>query len=769
MKLGSKGSTLKKIILKKSKVPKTYVFKVDDFIKNQKKYCLKIKKNFRNKIAIRSSNFYEDKTDKTLAGKFYSALNVNPQFEDEVISSINLIIKSYKKFKHKQNEILVQNMVKDVKYSGVIFSHDNKNNSPYININYTKSKDTTLVTSGLVNPESFIYFRYSKIQPKVFFLRQLIISTEEIMKIFNKTNLDIEFAIDKKNKVHIIQIRELKIFKSGDNQNTLQNLNKLKKKISKLQSSHAHLLGNTTYFGVMPDWNPAEIIGFRPKPLALSLYKTLITDHVWSKNRLLFGYRDVTSSHLMTTFFGIPYVDLRVDFNSWLPASLSIKTSKKLINYYLKKFKKEIHLHDKIEFNILFTCLNFSSKKKLLALKNFSFNNNEINEIYLSLTKILNLTIRNFSLLRSDLKVLVQRYEHINNSKMYPIDKIYWLIEDCKRYGTYPFAGFARCGFVAIELLNSLVENNIISEDQKNRFMQTANTITSEIKSEFNKLSKREFLNKYGHIRPNSYEITSSNYREAYDAYFSKKKSEKIKKLKVYNFEKRVITKINIFLKSHKINISGEEFVRFIRESIKLREYSKFLFSKNLNRILELIKMISQRNGISSQDSSFLEINDIVDLYYNLDGRKLSSIFDEKIQRNKKIFHDNLKIKLPEVILNKRDIYFFKPLKTKINFIGKKIINGPVHILLKEKNKKINLNNKIVFIENADPGYDFIFSHKILGLVTKFGGINSHMAIRCSENNIQAAIGVGEKLFNRLSEDKKIQINGVNQIIKSLI
>ena len=34
------------------------------------------------------------------------------------------------------------------------------------------------------------------------------------------------------------------------------------------------------------------------------------------------------------------------------------------------------------------------------------------------------------------------------------------------------------------------------------------------------------------------------------------------------------------------------------------------------------------------------------------------------------------------------------------------------------------MDNKIVLIENADPGYDFIFSHKILGLVTKFGGMN---------------------------------------------
>jgi len=32
----------------------------------------------------------------------------------------------------------------------------------------------------------------------------------------------------------------------------------------------------------MPDWNPAEIIGIKPKMLALSLYKELITDNIWA-------------------------------------------------------------------------------------------------------------------------------------------------------------------------------------------------------------------------------------------------------------------------------------------------------------------------------------------------------------------------------------------------------------------------------------------------------------------------------------------------------
>ena len=67
------------------------------------------------------------------------------------------------------------------------------------------------------------------------------------------------------------------------------------------------ILGKTTYFGVMPDWNPAEIIGIRPKPLDLST-KELIPIMYGQK---IENFLDIecTSSHLMTTF-GVPFVDL---------------------------------------------------------------------------------------------------------------------------------------------------------------------------------------------------------------------------------------------------------------------------------------------------------------------------------------------------------------------------------------------------------------------------------------------------------------------------
>ena len=76
--------------------------------------------------------------------------------------------------------------------------------------------------------------------------------------------------------------------------------------------------------------------------------------------------------------------------------------------------------------------------------------------------------------------------------------------------------------------------------------------------------------------------------------------------------------------------------------------------------------------------------------------------------------------------------------------------------------KKTNLNTnfeKIICIENADPGYDFLFSKNIKGLVTKYGGQNSHMAIRCAELNIPALIGVGDQMFQKIINSEYIKID----------
>ena len=47
----------------------------------------------------------------------------------------------------------------------------------------------------------------------------------------------------------------------------------------------SQMIGKERYFSTMTDWNPVEIIGLKPRTLALTMYKSLITDPIWSESR----------------------------------------------------------------------------------------------------------------------------------------------------------------------------------------------------------------------------------------------------------------------------------------------------------------------------------------------------------------------------------------------------------------------------------------------------------------------------------------------------
>ncbi len=52
------------------------------------------------------------------------------------------------------------------------------------------------------------------------------------------------------------------------------------------------LYGTRTILSDMTDWNPAEMIGHHPRPLAYSLYRELITKATWRRARARIGYVD---------------------------------------------------------------------------------------------------------------------------------------------------------------------------------------------------------------------------------------------------------------------------------------------------------------------------------------------------------------------------------------------------------------------------------------------------------------------------------------------
>lgn len=727
------------------------------------------------RLAVRSSSSMEDNPEYSNAGKFESFLHVSPEY-DAVKNAIEKVYLSYQT--EADEEILVQPMLCNIKKSGVVFTADMDTFADYYIVNYHEGDDSAAVTSGKSNMlKTYVQYKYSEQPVKDQDMGNLLMVCHRIEALLENDALDIEFAIDSEGKIFIFQVRPI----AKGNRKTCKKtdlgsaLNRIYKKVKKLSVAHPFLLGDTTCFGVMPDWNPAEILGVRPKKLAISLYKELVTDNVWAHQRSDYGYRDLTMHPLMISFCGVPYIDTRITFNSFIPKNLNEKIAKKLVNYYLAKLTRYPSYHDKIEFEIVYSCYYLGLHGKLRDLLAYGFNENEVTRIEFSLLELTNGIIHpDRGLYRDDIAkitILEENYQKIIQSDISLVDKIYWLIEECKTYGTLPFAGVARAGFIAVQFLNSFVSMGIMSQEEYGAYMNSLDTVNRIMNRDLQKLyqgavTRTEFLEQYGHIRPGTYDILSKRYDEGFDEYFGGDRLLDVTPAEeVFSFSAKQMARIQRELEENGLAVTVDELLTFIKEAIEGREWLKFVFTKSVSRILQLVEELGNRAGISKEDMAHLDISIVKQLYVDLYAGDIKTVFKENIKHNKTQYQSAVQIKLPALIVEPRDIYSFYLLDEEPNYITQKNITADTAVI--EENDREDLGGRIVFVRAADPGYDFLFSKKIGGLVTQFGGANSHMAIRCAELGIPAVIGVGEQNYTAWSRYKRMTIDCLKkQVIK---
>lgn len=122
---------------------------------------------------------------------------------------------------------------------------------------------------------------------------------------------------------------------------------------------------------------------------------------------------------------------------------------------------------------------------------------------------------------------------------------------------------------------------------------------------------------------------------------------------------------------------------------------------------------------------------------------------------------------LPPVLLDASEVWHFYYPDMEPNYITLKQTQGEVAELADEVGN-MDITGKIVLIECADPGYDWIFSHNIRGFITMYGGANSHMAIRAGELGIPAVIGVGEKQYRKYSTARVLEIDALAKSVRIL-
>lgn len=205
---------------------------------------------------------------------------------------------------------------------------------------------------------------------------------------------------------------------------------------------------------------------------------------------------------------------------------------------------------------------------------------------------------------------------------------------------------------------------------------------------------------------------------------------------------------------------------RYARRAIAGRELAKFVFSRNLSDVLEIAALWGAEMGFSRDDVSFMDIQTILNRTTCALPESPREYFTRHMAANRDVFAKSESIKLGYLIRSVRDVYVVPQHRAAPNYIGARRAQGSIIRLFAHSPCSMELADRIVCIENADPGFDWIFTRHIAGLVTKFGGANSHMAIRCAEYGLPAAIGVGEQLFLAVSEAERALIDPRAAVLK---
>jgi hypothetical protein len=714
---------------------------------------------------VRSSCCREDSRTTSNAGAFLSILNVD---ENTLEKAVEEVIFSYGHLE-PTDEVLIQPMLTQVVRSGVAFSHDPNTCAPYRVVNWIEGEDTAAVTGGM-GGKVWQQAAYSSVTPPPT-VASVVVLIGELLSLFGNVPLDCEFAVtcgEHGEQLWLLQARPL-VLTATPQSEVLQAacLESIQLKVERGMQPHPFLMGRRTVYGVMPDWNPAEIVGIRPKPLALSLYRELITDSIWAYQRHNYGYRNLRSFPLMPHFFGLPYIDVRLSFNSFIPADLDEKLAGRLVDHYIDRLLMQPTLHDKVEFEIVFSCYTLDLPQRLERLAGAGFAKQETEAIAESLRKLTNRIVHpKDGLWRVDaskIDSLILRREQLLSSSADPLERIYWLLEDGKRYGTLPFAGLARAGFVAVQMLKSLVAVDVLSESEYDAFIGGVLTVSGQLARDSATIDKPTFLARYGHLRPGTYDILSPRYDEAPDLYFDWNKRPPVPKptapFALTLAQMREIVKL---LEMHGLHPDPVGLFDFIQAGIELREFAKFHFTRNLSDSLALIAEIGSQYGITSEDLSYCDIGVFKELHVSAADTKDSIL--RSIDQGKQRYAETLRISLPPLISKPEDVWAFEWPEAAPNFITQKQVTAEVISC----DSREQLAGSIVCIPNADPGFDWLFAYPLAGLITAWGGANSHMAIRAGELGLPAVIGAGESLYRRWSGAQRLHLDCAGRRVEVL-
>ncbi|VVJ16419.1 Phosphoenolpyruvate synthase / Pyruvate phosphate dikinase [Amycolatopsis camponoti] len=696
-------------------------------------------------LIVRSSALGEDSATASGAGQYLTLTRVHGAHELEV--AVEKVFASYGD-PRPGDEVLIQPELLDVVRSGVACTHETTSGAPYTVISWSEEADTDVVTGGREGDVRTWYGAAYSGATGPGPVPEVLALLAELRGLTGQRRLDVEFAVATGGRLVLLQVRPLACVSDAVPEPAHDALlTRVERAVAAATATPGAGLGDRTAYGIMPDWNPAEMIGLRPRPLALSLYRRLITDTVWARARHRYGYRDLRETPLLASFCGLPYIDVRASVTSLIPRGVPDELAARLTEAWVARLLERPELHDKLESRIVVSSLGLRAPGRTAGLRGFAPEE----------VRLLETVLRRHTddLLKSPL--WTDDLRRVAGLRSGGPAGLLARLGHCAEHGTLPFAGLARAAFIGNELLDDLVAEGVFTEDEKARFIGGLGLVTGELNRDFAALAPADFLARYGHLRPGTYDIRSLRYDEDPAHYFDWSARRAEEPPAAFTPSRAQLGRIGALLDRAGLTAGPRRLLEFIGSGIRGRELAKFEFSRVLSDVLSDLRRLGERHGFSADDLSFAEIGVLGELTGDAgrDRAALAAATDQGRQR----YEVTRRVTLPPLLAGPADVRSFTLSSVQPTYVTQARVRAKVA----DVDAGDRPDGAIALVSSADPGYDWLFARGIAGLVTAYGGVNSHMAIRAIELGVPAVIGVGEQLFRRWSAATALDLDAANR------
>lgn len=669
------------------------------------------------RVAVRSDAKYEDSEQASFAGIYETILNI-PAELTAILKAIQSIkthaaaksttVSYYaqkKGLKLDDNEIgvIVQAMLKPER-SGVLFSHGLDKYDGYYLISETQGQGAA-ITSGLANGQLIRVAR--GIDPQEInlpWLSKLITAMVKIEAALKDQSLNLEFAFVE-GVLYFLQCRSMDtpVATKKDRINHSADLSNLSASIAK--QYEGDILGD------MIDINPAELLGRKPSSLEISVFRYLLADDVVETARSELGYAPLHKG-LLRNISAKPYISLRASAYSFRPAGISQSVYEKLFKCYRAAIIADPAKQNRVEFD-LFAMRPGPKLERILSSANLTAA--EATKVKKAFRQLEEGFVLHSKQWMQNLEGVVQSY--LCDEKAHSFDNPMDFLKNARHWALL-YSKVARLAFYWMNAFKEEYPDFNLEKVLSGRIRSQSSRLHSDLLAYRRKeMTREEIINKYGHIRPGQFSLFGEVYADDPDYY-------------LFGFDPACKT-----MQEGEVTdlLNENRFFHYILFFMEAREEVKFYFTRALSHFASALTAWISERGISksqAQNSTYQEL-------FNLDFD-----FDLKLA-------PMMPAILPSVILPGMDLRIITEKSALASYVTQERVSAEVcYIGVGISHNEIA--GKIVLIENADPGYDFLFHSSVAGIITQNGGPASHLCIRAIEMQTPACIGCGPHVFHQL-------------------